>query len=53
MVVVMIARRENGYTSLRQAWLPLAAGFTVAMTQILLTDILRYTMTGTWSGFAL
>jgi len=29
------------------------AAFAVAMTQILLTDILRFALTGTWSGFTL
>jgi uncharacterized membrane protein len=53
MVILMVFRRENRFASLRQAWLPLLAGFTVAMTQILLTDILRYTLTGMWSGFRL
>jgi uncharacterized membrane protein len=53
MVVLMVFRHENRYSSLRQAWLPLMAGFTVAMTQILATDIVRYTLTATWSGFKL
>lgn len=53
MVFLMVLRRENRFSSFRQAWLPLMAGFTVAMTQILLTDIFRYTLTGTWSGFQL
>jgi hypothetical protein len=53
MVLLMVFRRENRFSSLREAWLPLTAGFTVAMTQILATDILRYTLTGTWSGFKL
>jgi len=53
LVTLMIFRHENRYTSLTQAWLPLIAGFTVAMTQILFTDVLRYTLTGTWSGFVL
>jgi uncharacterized membrane protein len=53
LVVLMIFRQENRYSSLPQAWLPLIAGFTVAMSQILATDVLRYTLTGTWSGFSL
>jgi uncharacterized membrane protein len=53
LVILMVLRQENRYSALRQAWLPLMAGFTVAMTQILLTDILRFALTGTWSGFSL
>lgn len=53
LVALMAFRQENNYSALWQGWLPLMAGFTVAMTQILLTDILRFALTGTWSGFSL
>jgi uncharacterized membrane protein len=51
LVILMAVRQENRYSSLGQGWLPLMAGFTVAMTQILVVDILRFTLTGTWGGF--
>lgn len=51
MLWVMLMREENAYENLRQAWLPLLAGFTIAMLMILGIDLLRLTMTGTWSGF--
>lgn len=51
MLWVMLMRQENTYENLRQAWLPLLAGFTIAMLMILGIDLLRLTVTGTWSGF--
>ena len=53
LVILMISRRENRFSSLARAWLPLTAGFTIAMAQILAIDILRFTLTNTWSGFPL
>lgn len=53
LVILMISRRENRFSSLASAWLPLMAGFTIAMLQILAIDILRFTLTNTWSGFPL
>jgi len=50
---VIIFRRENSFSRLKQAWLPLLAGFTTAMLQIGLIDLLRYRFTGTWAGFQL
>lgn len=43
--------RENTYTSLREGWVPLVAGFTTAMVQIGAIDLIRFTITGTWAGF--
>ncbi len=53
LIWVMVAHKENRYTSLRQAWVPVLAGFTTAMLQIGLIDLLRYQFTGTWAGFQL
>lgn len=53
LIWVMIAHKENQYTSLKQAWIPLLAGFTTAMLQIGLIDLLRFQFTGTWAGFQL
>lgn len=53
LFAVMAVRKENTYQRLSQAWLPLTAGFTIAMLQIVLFDILRYALTGTWGGFPL
>lgn len=43
--------RENTYTSLKDGWVPLVAGFTTAMLQIGAVDLIRFTLTGTWAGF--
>lgn len=53
LIWVMIFHKENHYSSLKQAWVPLLAGFTTAMLQIGLIDLLRYQFTGTWAGFQL
>ncbi len=51
MIWVMVMRQENMFETLRQIWLPLLAGFTLAMLMILGIDLARLTMTGTWAAF--
>ncbi|NOY97889.1 MAG: DUF2085 domain-containing protein [Chloroflexi bacterium] len=51
MVWVMIMRQENAFDTLRQLWLPLTAGFTMALIMILGIDLFRFWATGTWGGF--
>ena len=51
MVLVMIFRKENTYTRLGQMVNALVGGYMVALIQIGAIDLLRYTWTGTWSGF--
>jgi uncharacterized membrane protein len=51
LFVIMVIKKENQYHSLKEAWLPLVTGFTVAMLQIALIDILRFALTGTWGAF--
>ena len=53
LFAVMATRKDNTYEHLSQAWLPLTAGFTIAMLQIVIFDILRFAITGTWGGFPL
>jgi uncharacterized membrane protein len=53
LFAMMVLRKDNTYQRLSQAWLPLTAGFTIAMLQIVIFDILRYALTGTWGGFPL
>jgi uncharacterized membrane protein len=48
---IMIMRQDNSFDHLSQLWLPLLAGFTLAMLMILSIDLLRLQFTGTWSGF--
>jgi uncharacterized membrane protein len=53
MVWVMVFRAENRFEKTSQLFFPLLAGFAVALTQILVIDVFRYWLTGTWSGFPL
>ena len=51
MVWVMFLRTENSYQRLSQMALPLLGGFGFALLQIVLLDVGRYLLTGTWDGF--
>jgi len=53
MVFVMIAKKENSYSRIRELRIPLLVGYIVAMIQIGVIDLLRYLWTGTWGGFNL
>lgn len=53
MVFVMITKKENTYEHVKQLFVPLVAGFTIALLQIGAIDLLRYLWTGTWGGFNL
>ena len=53
MLWTMLMRQENTYMALRQAWLPILAGLTIALLQITITDVFRLWLTHTWGGFPL
>jgi len=53
MVVVMLFRGENRFARWRELWLPLTGGFILALLQLAGFDLVRYLLTGTWSGFNL
>jgi len=53
MVWVMIMGQDNEFMNLRQLWLPLLAGLTIAMIQTAAVDALRFWLTGTWGAFPL
>ncbi len=53
IVYVMIVGQDNKFSKLRQLWLPLLAGFTVAMIQTAAIDLLRFWLTGTWGAIPL
>lgn len=53
IVWVMIMGQDNKYTKLRQVWLPLLAGFTIALIQTAAIDLLRFWLTGTWGSLPL
>jgi len=48
---IMIMRQDNTFEHPRQLWLPLLAGFTLAMLMLLSMDLFRLQFTGTWGGF--
>ncbi len=50
---IMLTKRDNRFTSYRQMWVPLLAGFLTALVQIAVIDAGRFWMTGTWGGFNL
>ncbi len=53
MVLVMVFRKENAFTSFRELWTPLVGGYILAMLQIGAVDLVRYLLTGTWAGFVI
>ena len=53
MLWTMVMRQENLYMNLREAWLPVLAGLTIALLQITLIDVFRLWLTHTWGGFPL
>jgi hypothetical protein len=44
-------RQDNQATSLKQLAFPLLVGVTLALLQIIVFDVVRFALTGTWQGF--
>ena len=53
LLLILLFKKENQFLTWRSLWVPLLAGFTIALLQTYLVDILRFTFTGTWAGFTL
>lgn len=53
MVWVMLLRAENTFLHARQLLYPVLGGFGLAWMQIIVLDVIRYLLTGTWEGFHL
>lgn len=53
LLIVMLFKKDNLFTSWRSAWAYLLAGFTIAITQTFFIDLLRFAFTRTWGGFNL
>jgi len=53
VVWAMLQRKENQFRIWSEIWILLLLGFITALGQIALMDLLRFSMTGTWSGFIL
>lgn len=50
---LMLMRQDNTFVHARDLWLPLLAGWTLALLMILAIDLFRLQLTGTWGGFPL
>ncbi len=53
MLALLLSGRENKVGHPLQLLVPALVGLTLAMLQIAGLDVVRYALTGTWSGFAL
>lgn len=53
MVWILMMRQENVFNSLKEMWMPILAGTTMAFLMITIIDLLRLRLTGTWGGFPL
>lgn len=53
MIVLTLSRRANAAVGWRQAWPFVLAGVTFTFVEIGLIDVARFTLTGSWEGFAL
>jgi uncharacterized membrane protein len=51
IVILRIFKKQNTSERFSQIHLSLLGGFMLTMVQIALIDMIRYIMTGTWSGF--
>jgi uncharacterized membrane protein len=51
MVWLMVLKAENRYDKIHQLVYPLMAGFTIALLQIAMLDLVRFLFTGNWGGF--
>jgi hypothetical protein len=51
VVYMLIFKTENSYRSIKELWVSMAFGLTVAVLQIAVMDLGRLWLTGTWNGF--
>jgi len=51
VIWILLTRKENSFGSWEELGLWILAGFGTAAFQIALIDLIRYLLTGTWSGF--
>jgi uncharacterized membrane protein len=50
MAGLLVLKLENQYTHFIQLILPLTGGFGITLLQIIIFEVLRYTLTGAWDG---
>jgi len=51
MIWIILAKKDNGFSSWQELGWWVMAGFASALVQIAAIDFVRYQLTGTWSGF--
>jgi uncharacterized membrane protein len=51
MIWILLFRMENRFEKISQLSFPLMGGFVLALLQIILFNLVRYYLTGTWDGF--
>ncbi len=51
IVWVMIMKQDNAFDHLRELWLSVLGGLTLAFLLILSIDLFRFNLTHTWTGF--
>ena len=51
VIWVLIMKRENSFERWSELTWWILGGFTSAIVQIALVDLIRFLVTGTWSGF--
>jgi uncharacterized membrane protein len=53
MLWIMIMRQENTFERLQQLGIPALAGLTLTLIMVMVIDLLRFRLTGTWGGYPL
>jgi uncharacterized membrane protein len=53
VVWILVFKRENRFQRYQELWVPLLAGFLMALMQIGVFDAIRFWLTHTWAGFQL
>ncbi len=53
IIWIMLLKKENQAYNLKQIWWVILLGLDTALLQIAAMDLVRYLLTGTWSGFSL
>jgi hypothetical protein len=50
VVVLRVLHKENQFNRLSQITVPITVGFTIVIVQIAMFDLIRFIITGSWSG---
>ncbi|HEX7568576.1 MAG TPA: DUF2085 domain-containing protein [Anaerolineaceae bacterium] len=53
MLWVVVFKLDNTFVSWRTLWFSLVSGFSTALMQVIVIDVIRMAVTGTWAGFSL